>query len=186
MGGLGQLQHSEASPVPSFFTFTENTFVWILLAILAGHVKGWDDRSCFAAPSFSLIGTWSCLVLWNVMQWVAVQSNPGEPFLLSCPHDSNYWRMTQKCMLSSCRLACKHLKHEWEISFQTRSWERTCNLNYIWTRHKGALLIDYASVLISHVRCDNSVYQKMFSIFLFVIKYYVFNVQSMSLREKLV
>lgn len=114
MGGLGQLQHSEASPVPSFFTFTENTFVWILLAILAGHVKGWDDRSCFAAPSSSLIGTWSCLVLWNVMQWVAIQSNPGEPFLFSCPHDSNYWRMTQKCMLSSCRLACKHLKHEWD------------------------------------------------------------------------
>lgn len=63
MGGLGQLQPSEASLVPSFFTFTENTFLWILPTTLAGHVKGWDDRSCFAAPYSSLIGTWSCLVL---------------------------------------------------------------------------------------------------------------------------
>lgn len=36
-------------------------------------------------------------------------------------------------------------------------------LNYVvWTRHKGALLIDYASVLISHRRCDNSVYKTCF------------------------
>jgi len=48
------------------------------------------------------------------------------------------------------------------------------------------LLIDYASVLISHMSCDNSVYKKMVYIFFFVMKNYVFNVQSRSLREKLV
>lgn len=136
--------------------------------------------------------TYSWTELFSCLPCEAIGGHLDQESLSCCPHNSTllkiaienaiehcYWKMIQKCILSSCGLVCRLLKHEWDknTSRHTAEKEQTWNLNSVaWTRHKGALLIDYSSI--DSPRAVTIQLTKMFYTFFFVKKCYVFNVQS--------